>query len=139
MQDDLFLYSLVWANNNRFVREALHIREEFGDTEWVRCNDSMLLYDDKKAASYIHSVPSSVDYHRRLSDKNCRALIYSGDHDMIVPYLSTLSWIESLNLPVVDDWRPWLVDKQVAGYTMKFLKDDYILTFATIKVDLFYC
>ncbi|PWA70376.1 serine carboxypeptidase-like 18 [Artemisia annua] len=102
-----------------FVREALHIHEEFGDTEWVRCNDSMLLYDDKKAASYIHSVPSSVDYHRRLSDKKCRALIYSGDHDMIVPYLSTLRWIESLNLPVVDDWRPWLVDKQVAGTTMK--------------------
>ena len=42
-------------------------------------------------------------------------LFCSGDHDMVVPYLGTLSWIKSLNLPIVDEWRPWLVNHQVAG------------------------
>nr|GEW01929.1 serine carboxypeptidase-like 13 [Tanacetum cinerariifolium] len=114
------------------VREALHIREEFGDIEWVRCNETFTT-KHKEAISYTYNVQSSVDYHRRLSDKNCRALIYSGDHDLMVPYLGTLSWIESLNLSVVDDWRPWFVDKQVAGYSMKYLNDNYSLTFASVK------
>ncbi|PWA62138.1 sinapoylglucose 1 [Artemisia annua] len=131
-RDDNYLYSSVWANS-KDVREALHIREEFGETEWVRCNDSMHFYFDKEAISYTHNVNSVVSYHRNLSEKNCRALIYSGDHDMVVPYLSTMNLIESLNLPVIDDWRPWFVDKQVSGYTVKYSKYDYSLTFATVK------
>ncbi|GKE17781.1 serine carboxypeptidase-like protein 13 [Tanacetum coccineum] len=59
--------------------------------------------------------------------------IKSGDHDMVIPYLGTLSWIESLKLPVIDDWRPWFVDEQVSGYTMKYARYDYNLTFATVK------
>ncbi|KAI3774653.1 hypothetical protein L1987_49212 [Smallanthus sonchifolius] len=130
--DDNYVYSYVWANN-RDVREALHVREEFRDYEWVRCNDSLHFYFDKEAISYTHNVLSVVVYHRRLTHKHCRALIYSGDHDMVVPYLSTLNWIESLNLSLVEDWRPWSVEDQVAGYTMKYSKEDYNLTFATVK------
>ncbi|KAI3803760.1 hypothetical protein L1987_31922 [Smallanthus sonchifolius] len=131
-RDDNYEYSYVWANN-RDVREALHVHEEFGDNEWVRCNDSMYFYFDKEAISYTHNVLSTVVYHRRLTHTHCRALIYSGDHDMVVPYLSTLNWIESLNLSLVEDWRPWSVEDQVAGYTMKYSKEDYNLTFATVK------
>lgn len=39
----------------------------------------------------------------------------SGDHDMMIPYLGTLAWIKSLNFTIVDRWRPWMVDDQVAG------------------------
>ncbi|KAI7733876.1 hypothetical protein M8C21_013932, partial [Ambrosia artemisiifolia] len=131
-RDDNYLYSYVWANN-RDVREALHVHEEFGDIEWVRCNDSLYFYYDKEAISYTHDVLNTVGYHQRISDKHCRALIYSGDHDMVAPYISTLDWIESLNLSVVDGWRPWFVDDQVAGYTMKYSKNNYHLTFATVK------
>ncbi|KAI3690226.1 hypothetical protein L2E82_48202 [Cichorium intybus] len=131
-REDNYLYSYTWANNIH-VREALHIREEFKETEWVRCNESLRSPDDNKALSYTQNVQSSVAYHRYLSDKNCRALVYSGDHDMVVPYLGTLKWIESLNLLVVNDWRPWFVDEQVAGYTMKYSNHDYNLTFATVK------
>ncbi|GKA37476.1 RNA-directed DNA polymerase, eukaryota, reverse transcriptase zinc-binding domain protein [Tanacetum coccineum] len=132
LQDDNYLYSSVWANS-KDVREAIHIRAEFGDTEWVRCNENLHFHFDQEAISYTHNVMSVVGYHRNLSDKNCRALIYSGDHDMVIPYLSTVNWIESLNLPVIDNWRPWVVNKQVAGYTIKYSKDDYDLTFASVK------
>ncbi|MFS7979503.1 putative peptidase S10, serine carboxypeptidase, alpha/Beta hydrolase [Helianthus anomalus] len=112
--EDNYIYFYAWANS-RDVREALHIHEEFGDTEWVQCNNTSKFNFHKKAISYTYNVPSSVGYHRRLADKKCRALIYSGDHDMAVPYISTLNWIKSLNLSVVDGWRPWFVNKQVAG------------------------
>ncbi|PHT81844.1 hypothetical protein T459_14859 [Capsicum annuum] len=39
----------------------------------------------------------------------------SGDHDMVVPFISTEAWITSLNYPIVVDWKPWIVDGQVAG------------------------
>lgn len=40
---------------------------------------------------------------------------YSGDHDMLIPYVGTITWIRYLNLTSVDGWRPWYVDGQVAG------------------------
>ncbi|KAI3790595.1 hypothetical protein L2E82_03752 [Cichorium intybus] len=130
--DNKSKYLGVWANM-RDVQEALHIREEFGDTEWVACNENLQFHYNKEAISYTHNVWSTVAYHRHLANKNTRALVYSGDHDMTVSYLSTLNWIESLNFLVVKDWRPWFVDEQVAGYTMKYSNHDYNLTFATIK------
>ena len=55
--------------------------QEFDDIEWTRCNDSMTFdFDwncvDTKDLSYTHNVVSSVNYHQRLVDKHCRALIY---------------------------------------------------------------
>ncbi|XP_071910642.1 serine carboxypeptidase-like 18 [Coffea arabica] len=59
----------------------------------------------------------------------------SGDHDMVIPYIGTLKWIALLNLTVDDDWRPWIVDGQVAGYTERYIysKIQSHLTFATVK------
>nr|XP_043624835.1 serine carboxypeptidase-like 10 [Erigeron canadensis]XP_043624836.1 serine carboxypeptidase-like 10 [Erigeron canadensis] len=132
-QDDKDEYTAAWANR-KDVREALHIHEEFYNIKWVRCNESLTHDFFKETPSYAHNVRSVVDYHRHFTDKKCRALVFSGDHDMIVPHLGTLNWIQSLNLPVVDDWRAWFVDEQVAGYTMKYVNGtDYSLIFATVK------
>ncbi|BFG42094.1 hypothetical protein CerSpe_283680 [Prunus speciosa] len=52
---------------------------------------------------------------------------------MLVPYVGTEEWIRSLNLSVDYNWRPWLVNGQVAGYTEAYTKKAYTLTFATVK------
>ncbi|KAL0422544.1 UNVERIFIED_CONTAM: Serine carboxypeptidase-like 17 [Sesamum latifolium] len=75
-------------------------------TEWKRCNRDL---------SYEQDVESVLLHHRLLIEKGFRVLAYSGDHDMTVPYLSTLKWIRNLNLTLNEDWRPWTVDNQVAG------------------------
>ncbi|KAK3412253.1 hypothetical protein EUGRSUZ_I01040 [Eucalyptus grandis] len=118
-----YLYSYIWAND-RNVQEALHIREGM-KPEWNRCNESI---------SYTKDILNSVVYHRYLSKTSLRALIYSGDHDMGIPYVGTLDWIRSLNLTLLGPWGPWYVDGQVAGYSILYLENNkYDLTFTTIK------
>ncbi|XP_031100078.1 serine carboxypeptidase-like 2 isoform X1 [Ipomoea triloba] len=131
-RDDNYLYSSIWANN-KIVQKALHVREETV-TEWVRCNES-LTYDSsmERTEAYAYNVQSTLEYHRSFTNKSCRVLIYSGDHDMVVPHVSTKEWIESLKVGVEDEWRPWFVEDQVAGYTMKYSQEEYELTYATIK------
>ncbi|XP_052620310.1 serine carboxypeptidase-like 10 isoform X3 [Lactuca sativa] len=155
-RDDNYVYSSIWANR-RDVQEALHIPEvcssqrvlllifnliiydtfhghqELNGIEWVRCNETLVFSTDTEPISYTHNVISAVSYHRKLIDKHCRALVYSGDHDMVIPYMATINWIESLNLLIVNDWRPFFVDEQVAGYTMKYSNKNYNLTYATVK------
>ncbi|KAG5548266.1 hypothetical protein RHGRI_013837 [Rhododendron griersonianum] len=112
----------IWANDDS-VQEALHVRK--GTVrQWERCNNSL---------SYSPNVFSVVSVHKELSRSALEVLVESGDHDMSVPYVGTLKWIKSLNLSLVDDWRPWYVDHQVAGYTIKYSEDGYGLTFATVK------
>ncbi|URE28789.1 THN [Musa troglodytarum] len=115
-----YLLSHAWANNDT-VRQALGIRE--GSTQtWVRCDFGL--------NNYTYDVLSSVNYHFSLTNRGYRALVYSGDHDMTVPFLGTQAWIRSLNFSIVDDWRPWSVEGQVAGFTRTYSNN---LTFATVK------
>ncbi|KAE9617953.1 putative carboxypeptidase C [Lupinus albus] len=39
----------------------------------------------------------------------------SGDHDMCIPFTGSQAWTRAMGYKIVDDWRPWLVDDQVAG------------------------
>ncbi|XP_022977026.1 serine carboxypeptidase-like 7 isoform X2 [Cucurbita maxima] len=119
-QEYKYFLSYYWANDCR-VRKALHIREGTKG-EWIRC---------QSRKDYQYDIMNSVPYHAKLSSKGYRSLIFSGDHDMMVPVINTAEWIESLNYPVVDNWRTWLgMDDQVLGYTTTFANN---MTFATIK------
>lgn len=114
-----YAMSMTWANNDT-VREALGIHKGTVPS-WLRCN-----FDIR----YTNDIFSSVEHHLDVTTRGYRSLIYSGDHDMIVPSIGTQAWIKSLNFSVVDEWRPWYVDAQVAGYTRSYSNN---LTFATVK------
>ncbi|RZC05833.1 Serine carboxypeptidase-like 19 isoform H [Glycine soja] len=116
-----------WANDDN-VRKALHVRKgSIG--KWTRCNDDL-------KSKFNADIPSSFQYHVNLSRKGYRSLIYSGDHDMVVPFLATQAWIRSLNYSIVSDWRQWYYDGQVAGYapTGNYTRTySNRMTFATVK------
>ncbi|CAL5090088.1 unnamed protein product [Urochloa decumbens] len=116
-----YYLSYFWANDRR-TREALGIKEGTVD-EWVRCRDEGEL-------PYASDLKSSIKYHRNLTSRGYRALVYSGDHDMVAPHLGTQAWVRSLNFPVVDDWRAWHLVGQAAGFTISYSNN---MTFATIK------
>ncbi|KAF7811516.1 serine carboxypeptidase-like 7 isoform X4 [Senna tora] len=108
-----------WVND--VVRRALGIRQgSIG--QWKRCLKT----------PYAKDIESSFPFHVELSTKEYRALVYSGDHDFVVPFSATQAWIRSLNYSIVDEWRPWLVQTQIAGYTRMYLNG---MTFATVKED----
>ncbi|KAK7410094.1 hypothetical protein VNO78_00615 [Psophocarpus tetragonolobus] len=109
-----------WANDDN-VRKALHIKKgSIG--KWRRCNTDYIPFKS--------DIQSSFEYHLNLSRKGYRSLIYSGDHDMVVPFLATQAWIRSLNYSIVSDWRQWYYNGQVAGYTRTYSNG---MTFATVK------
>ncbi|KAJ9175095.1 hypothetical protein P3X46_013677 [Hevea brasiliensis] len=119
-----FNYSLsyVWANDQS-VQAALNVSQKTV-RDWKRCNKSL---------DYDYDVTSVIDYHLNFTTKGLQALIYNGDHDFTIPNVGTQQWIKELDLTIVNDWRPWLVDGQVAGYTIKYSENGYRLTYATVK------
>ncbi|XAR51162.1 hypothetical protein NMG60_11005714 [Bertholletia excelsa] len=121
-RDYLNVLAEVWANNET-VQQALNVRMGTKGV-WQGCNSSL---------AYEQVVTSSVAYHKNLTAASLRALVYSGDHDMSVPHLGTQAWIRALNLTLSNVWRAWFVDGQVAGYTRRFTKNNYALTYATVK------
>ncbi|XP_074575028.1 serine carboxypeptidase-like 18 [Curcuma longa] len=64
-----------WANNN-FVRKALNVRKGT-IKEWLRCN---------RQFPYSKEPKSNIKYHLSLLQRGYRALVYSGDHDLFVPF-----------------------------------------------------
>ncbi|KAI9123903.1 hypothetical protein K1719_005203 [Acacia pycnantha] len=120
-----YLFASLWANDPE-VQEALNVRN--GSIEhWERCN---------KSITYTYDIKSSLQYYKNFfSAKLLRVLVYSGDHDLIIPHVGTENWIASLNMTVAadDEWRPWYVDGQVAGYTEIYKKDRFTITYATVK------
>ncbi|KAI8002802.1 Serine carboxypeptidase-like 1, partial [Camellia lanceoleosa] len=89
--------------------------------EWIRCDYEL---------PYTTTIMDNFQYHVNLSTKGYKSLIYSGDHDMVIPFLGTQAWIRDLNYSIVDEWRSWWVQGQVAGYTRTYSNQ---MIFATIK------
>ncbi|KAL8139060.1 hypothetical protein V2J09_005061 [Rumex salicifolius] len=109
-----------WLNNAE-VRKAIHASEEKVGGIWELCTSKI---------SYYHDLGSMIQYHKNLTSRGYRALIYSGDHDMCVPYTGSQAWTSSMGYKIIDEWRPWTSNDQVAGYTQSYQKN---LTFLTVK------
>ncbi|CAI9090874.1 OLC1v1025745C1 [Oldenlandia corymbosa var. corymbosa] len=105
--------------NDKDVRNALRVSPE--KEVWSICQNFF---------PYYHDAGSMLPYHKNLTAKGYRALIYSGDHDMCVPFTGSEAWTASLGLEIVDKWRSWKSDSQIAGYLQAYAKN---LTFLTIK------
>uniref|UniRef100_A0A1J3EAP8 Serine carboxypeptidase-like 10 n=2 Tax=Noccaea caerulescens TaxID=107243 RepID=A0A1J3EAP8_NOCCA len=116
-----YVYFLLetWANNER-VREALHV-DKGTKGQWARCNWTI---------PYDNDIINSIPYHKNNSISGYRSLIYSGDHDITMPFQATQAWIKSLNYSITHDWRPWMIKDQIAGYTRSYANK---MTFATVK------
>ncbi|XP_010251666.1 PREDICTED: serine carboxypeptidase-like 20 [Nelumbo nucifera] len=108
-----------WLNNEE-VRKAIHAEEVLVVT-WELCTYKI---------NYYHDAGSMIKYHRNLTSQGYRALIFSGDHDMCVPFTGTEAWTRSLGYKIIDEWRPWTCNEQIAGYIQGYDKN---ITFLTIK------
>lgn len=109
-----------WLNDET-VRKAIHAEPASVAGEWELCTGRIL---------FRHDTGSMIKYHRNLTSRGFRALIYSGDHDMCVPYTGSEAWTRSMGYEIVDEWRPWIVKQQVAGYIQGYGNN---LTFLTVK------
>ncbi|KAL8246227.1 hypothetical protein R6Q59_007443 [Mikania micrantha] len=121
-----------WGNMEA-VQQALNVHQGMvGKFEEI---NSTLHYNQGKndTICYAYDIFSSYSYHKKLSTKSCRALIFSGDHDLTFPYVGVEQWIASLNLEVEAPWKPFYVDNQVGGYLTKYVLNNYSLTYATVK------
>ncbi|KFK39840.1 hypothetical protein AALP_AA3G294800, partial [Arabis alpina] len=114
----------TWLNDPA-VRKAVHAKEESEIGRWVMYTKQII---------YDHNIGSMIEFHRNLTLSGYRALIYSGDHDMCVPYTGSEAWTKSMGYNVVDEWRPWISNGMVGGFTQGYANN---LTFLTIKDILF--
>ncbi|KAK9069148.1 hypothetical protein SSX86_013264 [Deinandra increscens subsp. villosa] len=131
--EDILAYAATWVNDES-VKKALNVRKGTVETlTW--CNPGMrFTYGETSMPLYEFNISTSVPYHKKLSNRNTRALVYSGDHDVLCPYIGTLDWINSLNLRVTDsNWDAWYFNGQTAGYKTSYARKKFSLTFATVK------
>ena len=76
----------------------------------------------------------SIEFYNKFivehKDLNLKVWVYSGDQDAAIPTLGTIRWIHNLGYNIIEDWKKWIVDNQVAGMTILY---DYGIRFISIK------
>jgi hypothetical protein len=85
---------IAYYLNQASVKTALHVRS---DLPWDECSFRI---------SYTINTKTTIPLHLRFKNKY-RILIYSGTSDSVVSFVGTQRWINSLNLPVKENLRPW--------------------------------
>lgn len=101
--------------NRPKVQKALHAKP----TSWSACSKEEWNDWQKSILPII----------KKLMANDLLVWIYSGDVDSDVPYTSSKYSIDTLNLTIVEPWRPWYSKNEVGGYVIKYKG----LTFATVK------
>jgi len=106
--------------NRADVQKAIHANISYN---WNMCSSLV----DYSRTDLLHSM---LPTYQALVKSGLSILVYSGDVDAVVPYTGTRQWVDSMNLNVVEAWRPWVAsDGQVGGYITHFEG----LSFATVR------
>ncbi|XP_062173809.1 serine carboxypeptidase-like 40 [Alnus glutinosa] len=117
-------FDYVYAYLNRpDVQEALHANVTKLTHDWDICSSFIKKWKDS---------PSTViPLLRELMANGLRVWIYSGDLDGTVSFTSTKYSINSMKLPVKNDWSPWAYFAEVGGYTEEY---EGGLNFVTVRL-----
>jgi len=105
--------------NRADVQKALHVEP----TKWNVTGN--IKYEGKVK----DMVPIWHDILNNPRTKSWRILVYSGDFDVVIPFMSTQRWIHCLGLPVKKDWHPWTIGDQMGGNIIEYDR----MSFLTIK------
>jgi len=104
--------------NTPDVQKAIHAKPKL----WKSCGG--VLYDQ--------NVKSLIPYLQYIfaNAPTTRVLYYSGDIDIAtVPFANTQRCLETMNSTILKKWRPWVINKEVAGYVEIYPT----YTYATLK------
>jgi serine carboxypeptidase-like clade II len=106
--------------NDPAVQAAVNAR---AGTQWSECT-SKLAYRKLGVPA-----PNYLEQFFQIAPQ-MRIMYYSGDVDLAtVPFSQTQRCLETMDRPIVQSWRPYVINKEVAGYVEIY--DTY--TYATIK------
>lgn len=104
--------------NRADVQQAIHAQP----THWRICGGVQYSSNVDGIMPYIESFFTLAP--------NMRILYYAGDIDIAtVPFPQTFRCLMTLNRPVVEEWRPYVINNEIGGYVEVY--DTY--TLATVK------
>jgi len=93
--------------------------EEIG--EWHLCGGKL---------NYNENWGSLLPNYKNDIIPKTRVFIFNGDADACVPYNGNEEWTREIGMKVKDEWHPWSVNGQVAGFATNYEHD---FSFVTIK------
>lgn len=115
--------------NRPDVRKAIHISPK-AKGEWRVCGERVgggytFVYNSTEEDETKNIYPAIIA-------SSTRVIVFNGDVDLCVPYNGNAEWTSRVGelLGVEEEWRPWLVDQQVAGYVTSYAHN---FSFATVK------
>ncbi|KAL8154377.1 hypothetical protein V2J09_012137 [Rumex salicifolius] len=103
------------------VQKALHANVTKLDHAWSSCSEILNWSDSPSSVTPILT---------KLMAGGLRVWIFSGDVDGRVPVTSSKYSINTMKPHVKTKWYPWVVKKEVGGYTQVYEGN---LTFATVR------
>lgn len=111
--------------NRPEVKSALHIPEALEQT-FSTCFDGI-----KYTMIYPASKDGLAPQMRQLinSPRDLTLLVYNGDTDMMCNFFGDEWFVDDLNRRVIDDYKPWHLKDQVAGFVKHFDR----ITYMTVK------
>lgn len=104
------------------VQSAIHVSSEVDVLQWSMCSG---VVGQGYNATDVDSpmMPVYDDIFNLAAEQHMddlKVMVYSGDDDAVCASLGSQLFIWYMGYDVVDQWKPYSVDGQVAGYTVGF-------------------